>query len=245
MAELIRVVVADDDALVRTGLSLILGADPGIEVVAEAADGVAAVEAARLHKPDVVLMDIRMPRMDGLAATEALRADGTGPVVVVLTTFNTDEYVLRALRAGASGFLLKDVPPTEFLRAVRVAASGESMLSPAVTTRLIDHVLRDGRDSGGDGGRGDSGRGHGLGDRDGKQAERARRAARAREALAVLSVREREVALAVGGGRSNAEIGAELFMSVGTVKTYVSRILGKLGCDNRVQVAILVHEADG
>ncbi|MFI7275660.1 response regulator [Streptomyces sp. NPDC049879] len=242
MAELIRVVVADDDALVRTGLSLILGADPGIEVVAEAADGVAAVEAARRHKPDVVLMDIRMPRMDGLAATEALRADGTGPVVVVLTTFNTDEYVLRALRAGAGGFLLKDVPPTEFLRAVRVAASGESMLSPAVTTRLIDHVLRVG--GGGGGGRG-SGREQGLGDRDGKQAERARRALRAREALAVLSVREREVALAVGGGRSNAEIGAELFMSVGTVKTYVSRILDKLGCDNRVQVAILVHEADG
>ncbi|MEV1007518.1 response regulator transcription factor [Streptomyces sp. NPDC049881] len=240
MAELIRVVVADDDALVRTGLSLILGADPGIEVVAEAADGVAAVEAARRHKPDVVLMDIRMPRMDGLAATEALRADGTGPVVVVLTTFNTDEYVLRALRAGAGGFLLKDVPPTEFLRAVRVAASGESMLSPAVTTRLIDHVLRDGG-----GGGGGSGREQGLGDRDGKQAERARRALRAREALAVLSVREREVALAVGGGRSNAEIGAELFMSVGTVKTYVSRILDKLGCDNRVQVAILVHEADG
>ncbi|WP_110946132.1 response regulator transcription factor [Streptomyces avicenniae] len=224
---MIRVVVADDDALVRAGLSLILGADPGIEVVAEAADGREAVSAAALHRPDVVLMDIRMPRMDGLAATEALRADGEGPVVIVLTTFNTDEYVLRALRAGASGFLLKDVPPTDFLQAVRIAARGEAMLSPAVTSRLIDHVVRDGG-----------------GGRDGRDGERARRARRARTALDVLSVRERQVALAVGGGRSNAEIGAELFMSVGTVKTYVSRILDKLGCDNRVQIAILVHEAE-
>ncbi len=227
MADMIRVVVADDDALVRAGLSLILGADPGIEVVAEAADGREAVSAAALHRPDVVLMDIRMPRMDGLAATEALRADGEGPVVIVLTTFNTDEYVLRALRAGASGFLLKDVPPTDFLQAVRIAARGEAMLSPAVTSRLIDHVVRDGG-----------------GGRDGRDGERARRARRARTALDVLSVRERQVALAVGGGRSNAEIGAELFMSVGTVKTYVSRILDKLGCDNRVQIAILVHEAE-
>ncbi|WP_129842978.1 response regulator transcription factor [Streptomyces sp. RFCAC02] len=220
MDGVIRVVVADDDALVRAGLVLILGADPGIEVVAEAGDGEAAVAAVRAHRPDVVLMDIRMPRMDGLAATEAVRAGGAGPAVVVLTTFNTDAHVLGALRAGASGFLLKDVPPTDFLNAVRTVARGESMLSPAVTTRLIGHVLRGGGDT-----------------------ERDRRARRARSALAALSDRERDVALAVGRGGSNADIARELFMSVPTVKTYVSRILGKLECDNRVQVAILVHEA--
>ncbi|TDC13700.1 response regulator transcription factor [Streptomyces sp. 8K308] len=223
MADLIRVLIADDDGLVRAGIALILGADPGIEVVGEVVDGVEAVDAARRLRPDVVLMDIRMPRMDGLAATEELRSGGPGdpgPAIVVLTTFNTDEYVLRALRAGANGFLLKDVPPTDFLRAVRGAAAGESMLSPAVTTRLIDHVVR--------------GEGH---------DERRRKTDRARASLATLSDREREVAHAIGEGKSNAEIGGELFMSLATVKTYVSRILTKLNCGNRVQVAILVHES--
>jgi DNA-binding NarL/FixJ family response regulator len=216
----IRVLIADDDALVRAGLRLILGADQGIEVVGEAEDGVVAVEAARRLKPDVVLMDIRMPRLDGLAATEALRKDREGPAIVVLTTFNTDEYVLRALRAGANGFLVKDVPPGDFLRAVREVAEGQSMLSPQVTTRLIANVVR--------------------GDPSG---ERRRSADRARAALDALTGREREVARAVGEGKSNAEISEALFMSVSTVKTYVSRILGKLGCGNRVQVAILVREA--
>lgn len=221
MAEdVIRVLIADDDALVRAGVSLILGADPGIEVVGEEADGAAAVATAKRLRPDVVLMDIRMPKLDGLAATEALRAGADGPAIIVLTTFNTDEYVLRALRAGANGFLVKDVPPADFLRAVRCVAAGEAMLSPAVTTQLILHVVEDGR-----------------------SGERRRRAARAKAALASLGAREREVALAVGRGRSNAEIAAELYMSLPTVKTYVSRILTKLGCDNRVQVAILVHEA--
>jgi DNA-binding NarL/FixJ family response regulator len=250
VADLIRIIVADDDALVRAGLRMMLGGDAGFEVVAEAADGVEAVAAARRWRPDVVLMDIRMPRMDGLAAIEALRADaaargafgpgrmvradaaargasgaipaartaGSAPAVVVLTTFDTDEHVMRALRLGACGFLLKDTPPRELIDSIRRVAAGESMLSPAVVARLIDRVVR-----------GDD--------------ERRRRAERARAALARLTDREREVAAAVGDGRSNAQIGAELHMSVATIKTYVSRILDKLECANRVQVAILVHEA--
>jgi DNA-binding NarL/FixJ family response regulator len=212
----------DDDALVRVGLSMVLGAGADIEVVGEAADGAAAVEAAGRLRPDVVLMDIRMPGMDGLAATETLRASGDGPAVIVLTTFDTDEHILRALRLGASGFLLKDTPPTEILHSVRRVAAGESMLSPAIVARLIDHVVR--RD-----------------DR-GESPDRVRRA---KAALDRLNEREREVAVAVGAGKSNAEIGTELFMSTATVKAYVSRIFTKLGCDNRVQVAIVVHEARG
>jgi DNA-binding NarL/FixJ family response regulator len=222
VADVIRVLVVDDDALVRAGLTLILGAGPDIDVVGEAADGAAAVDAARRLKPDVVLMDIRMPGVDGLAATERLRAAGPAPAVVVLTTFDTDEYVLRALRLGANGFLLKDTPPAEILAAVRRVAAGDQMLSPAVVTRLIAHVVR-----------GDDG------------AERRARAARCQAALASLTGREREVAVAVGEGRSNADIAGELYMSVATVKTYVSRILAKVDCANRVQLAILVHEAEG
>ncbi|MDP9799044.1 DNA-binding NarL/FixJ family response regulator [Catenuloplanes nepalensis] len=211
----VRVLIVDDDALVRTGLSMILGAAPEISVVGEAADGAEVAAAIDAHRPDVVLMDIRMPRVDGLAATEAVRARPDAPEVIVLTTFDLDEYVLRALRAGASGFLLKDTPPTEIIHAVRRVASGEATLSPTVTRQLIAHVAA--------------------------PAVPARN--RPLELLDRLSEREREVAIAVGQGKSNAEIAGELFMSVATVKAHVSRLLTKLGLNNRVQIAILVHDA--
>jgi DNA-binding NarL/FixJ family response regulator len=161
-------------------------------------------------------MDIRMPGMDGLAATELLRARDDAPEVIVLTTFEADDYVLRALRAGASGFLLKDTPPAEIVSAVRTVAAGKPILSPAVTRRLIGHVTEDGSD------------------------ERERHA---RERLALLTEREREVAVAVGAGKTNAEISRELFMSVATVKAHVSRVLEKLELNNRVQIALLAHDA--
>jgi DNA-binding NarL/FixJ family response regulator len=212
----IKVLIVDDDALVRAGLAMILGGATDIAVVGEAADGAEVASAVRSYGPDVVLMDIRMPRLDGLAATEALRRRPEPPEVIVLTTFHADEYVLRALRAGASGFLLKDTPPAEILRAVRRVALGEPLLSPAVTRRLIDHVSDTG-------------------------AEGRRR--HALELLGRLSEREREVAVAVGRGKSNAEISGELFMSVATVKAHVSRVLTKLEFNNRVQVALLAHDA--
>ncbi|WP_373315649.1 response regulator [Actinoplanes campanulatus] len=219
VAELIRVLIADDDPLVRVGLSLVLGAAPEIQIVGEAGDGAEAVALARRLRPDVVLMDVRMPRTDGLAATAELRRDGPAPAIVVLTTFDTDENLLGALRLGANGFLLKDIAPTEILDAVRRAAAGESILAPSVVPRLIGYAVA--RDPESDGGRG----------------------SRASAVLDRLTEREREVAEAVATGRSNAEIGAELHMSVPTVKAYVSRLLDKLGCANRVQVAILVHES--
>ncbi|QSY47112.1 MULTISPECIES: response regulator [Streptomyces] len=214
----IRVLLVDDDPLVRAGLRLMLGGAPDLEVVAEAADGGEVGPLVVAHSPDVVLMDIRMPGTDGLAATEALRGRPEPPEVIVLTTFHTDEHVLRALRAGAAGFVLKDTPPREIVEAVRKVAAGEPVLSPAVTAQLIAQV------SGGD-------------------AQRRPRAEAARERLAVLGDREREVATAVGRGKANAEIAAELYMSVPTVKTHVSRILTKLDLNNRVQIALLVHDA--
>ncbi|MEU1374424.1 response regulator transcription factor [Streptomyces triculaminicus] len=214
----IRVLLVDDDPLVRAGLRLMLGGAPDLEVVAEAADGGEVGPLVVAHSPDVVLMDIRMPGTDGLAATEALRGRPEPPEVIVLTTFHTDAHVLRALRAGAAGFVLKDTPPREIVEAVRKVAAGEPVLSPAVTQQLIAQV------SGGD-------------------AQRRPRAEAARERLAVLGEREREVATAVGRGKANAEIAAELYMSVPTVKTHVSRILTKLGLNNRVQIALLVHDA--
>jgi DNA-binding NarL/FixJ family response regulator len=212
----IRVIVVDDDPLVRAALAMILGPAPGVDVVGEAADGADVLAAVDRYAPDVVLMDIRMPRVDGLAATERLRARPHPPEIIVLTTFDADEYVLRALRAGASGFLLKDTPPAEILRAVARVAAGEPILSPSVTRQLIAHV-------------GDTG-------------ANARRQ-HARALLARLSEREREVAMTVGRGRSNAEISGELFMSVATVKQHVSRILTKLDLNNRTQIALLAHDA--
>ncbi|MFI6295492.1 response regulator [Nonomuraea sp. NPDC050790] len=212
----IRVLIVDDDALVRAGLSMILSGAGDIEIVGEAADGAEVPPSVAEHRPDVVLMDIRMPGVDGLTATEALRATAAPPEVVVLTTFHADAQVLRALRAGAAGFLLKDIPPGDLVAAIRRVAAGEPILSPAVTRQLITHVS--------DGGAG-------------------QRTDRARKLLGRLSEREREVAAAVGQGRSNAEIGAELFMSVATVKAHVSRILTKLELNNRVQIALTVYDA--
>ena len=212
----IRVLLVDDDALVRAGLRLMLDGLEGVSVVGEAADGDRVLPLVETHAPHVVLMDIRMPAMDGLAATEALRARPDAPEVIVLTTFHVDAQVLRALRAGAAGYLLKDTPPAEILAAVRKVASGEPVLSPAVTRQLIHHV----RPAGGDD-----------------------RRARAREALDGLAEREREVAVAVGRGMSNAEIARSLYMSVPTVKTHVSRVLAKLELNNRVQIALLAHDA--
>jgi DNA-binding NarL/FixJ family response regulator len=212
----VRVVIVDDDPLVRAAIAMILGHAPGVDVVGEAADGAEVLTAVDRYAPDVVLMDIRMPRVDGLAATEQLRARPNPPEIIVLTTFDADEYVLRALRAGASGFLLKDTPPAEILQAVARVAAGEPILSPSVTRQLIAHV--------------------------GDTAVNARRQ-HARALFARLSEREREVAMTVGQGRSNAEIGSELFMSVATVKQHVSRILTKLDLNNRTQIALLAHDA--
>jgi DNA-binding NarL/FixJ family response regulator len=216
MAGVIRVLIVDDDALVRAGLSMMLAGTDDIRVVAEASDGAEVGSAVDAYQPDVVLMDIRMPGVDGLAATERLRAREGAPEVIVLTTFDADDHVLRALRAGAAGFLLKDTPPPEIMRAIRLVAAGEAMLSPTVTRRLIEHVADDGRGA---------------------------RRTRARELLDRLTDREREVAVAIGQGKSNAEIAAELYMSVATVKAHVSRLLTKLELGNRVQIALLAHDA--
>ena len=213
---MVRVVLVDDDALVRAGLRTILSSADDIEVVGEADDGTGAVSAVRTHRPDVVLMDIRMVQMDGIAATTALRRLNTAPHVIVLTTFQADEQVLAALRAGASGFLVKDTPPLDILNAVRLVAAGEAIISPSATRTLLAHF--------------------------GDDRATARRDAAA-ERLAVLSDRELEVATAIGSGASNAEVAAQLFMSEATVKAHVSRLLTKLEVNNRVQIAILVHDA--
>jgi len=201
---------------VRAGLRMILSSAEDLDLVGEVDDGARAVAAVREHRPDVVLMDIRMPEMDGITATAALRRLDAPPQVIVLTTFQADEQVLSALRVGASGFLLKDTPPAEILNAVRLVAAGDAMLSPSVTRTLLSH----------------------FGDTEATERRRA-----AAQRLATLTDREREVALAVGSGASNAEVAASLFMSEATVKAHVSRLFTKLDVTNRVHIAIVVHDA--
>ena len=210
-----RLLIVDDDPLVRSALTFMLGGQPDLEVVGEAGDGREGVTRAAELKPDVVLMDIRMPRLNGLDATRRLLASDDPPRVIVLTTFDADEYVVEALAAGADGFLLKDTPPPEILEAIRRVADGDPMLSPSVTRSLIKQVAPTDRS----------------------------RTSRAQERLEGLTDRERDVALAVGRGLSNAEIAGELYLSVPTVKAHVSRLFEKLGVTNRVQIAIVVHDA--
>jgi DNA-binding NarL/FixJ family response regulator len=212
----IRVLIVDDDPLLRAGLKLMLGGADDIRVVGEAGDGSGVNGLIERLAPDVILMDIRMPGTDGLTATEAVRRRPGAPEVVILTTFDADEHVLRALRAGAAGFILKDTPPAEIVESVRRIAAGQPVLSPAVTKRLITRVADSGQDT---------------------------RKSKAVARLAELNDREREIAVAVGEGKSNAEISATLYLSVPTVKTHVSRILTKLDLNNRVQIALLVHDA--
>ncbi|MGI5438607.1 response regulator [Streptomyces shenzhenensis] len=212
----IRLLLVDDDPLVRAGLALMMGGADDIEIVGEASDGSEVDALVDRTRPDVVLMDIRMPSMDGLTATERLRGRDEPPQVVVLTTFHADEQVLHALRAGAAGFVLKDTPPAEIVAAVRRVAGGDPVLSPTVTRQLMAHAAGTAADT---------------------------RRSRARERLTALNDREREVAVAVGRGLANAEIATALFMSVATVKTHVSRVLAKLGLNNRVQIALLAYDA--
>jgi DNA-binding NarL/FixJ family response regulator len=210
----IRVLIADDQALVRDGFGMILDAQEDIEVVGSAADGDEAVERARELRPDVILMDIRMPNLDGIEATRRLCADpGDGPRILILTTFDGDEYVWQAMKAGASGFLLKDVRRDELVGAVRTVAAGDAMLAPALTRRLIEDFVR-----------------------------RPLPGAAAPDALAELTERELEVVRLVARGRSNAEIAGDLVVSEATVKTHVARILSKLGLRDRIQVVVLAYE---
>ena len=218
MSEPIRVLLVDDDPLVRAGLGLMLGGREDLRIIAEAVDGDDAIRAVGEHRPDVVLMDVRMPNRDGLSATEEILKGEDPPRIVVLTTFDADDLVLRALRAGAQGFLLKDTPAPRMVEAIKSAAAGEPTLSPKVAAAVIAAAT--------------SGSGAVL--------DRQRQA---RDSLAVLTEREREVAVEIAKGRSNAEIAADAYMSVATVKSHITRILTKLGLENRVQVAMRVHDA--
>jgi len=212
----IRVVLADDHALVRAGFSVLLDAEPGVEVVGVATDGREAVELARAQRPHVVLMDIRMPDVDGIEATRQIASDPAldGVRVLILTTFELDEYIVDALRAGASGFLVKDTEPVELVRAVKVVAAGESLLSPSVTRRLIAEFV-----------------------------SRSGSSAAPSPDLDVLTDREREVLGLVGGGLSNDEIASELFISVATARTHVSRAMTKLHARDRAQLVVVAYES--
>lgn len=212
-----RVLLVDDDALVRAGLRMILSADPGLEVVGEAANGTEALDRVVDLGPDVVLMDLQMPVVDGVTATARLRALPGPPAVLVLTTFHLDHHVLGALRAGAAGYLLKDTPPDEIARAVRTVAAGGSLLSPAVTGTVLAQLSR--------------------------EAPADQRRLVAQTALGALSEREREVVDQVATGKANGDIARSLFMSEATVKAHVSHALTKTGTTNRVQLAILVLDA--
>lgn len=210
---MIEVLIADDQALVRGGIRMIVEAQPDMRVSGEASHGRDVVEQARLREPDVVLMDIRMPDMDGIKATRALLDSGVAPHVLVLTTFDLDEYVYEALLAGASGFLLKSAPPEQLVDAIRTIAAGEALLSPEITRRLIEDYVSRPRPGG------------------------------SAEGLAELTDREREVFELIGRGRSNAEIASALFISDGTVKTHVNRVLRKLDLRDRVQAVVLAYES--
>jgi DNA-binding NarL/FixJ family response regulator len=211
---IVKVLIVDDDALVRAGLTMMLDGVAGIRVVAEAGDGTEVARLVSEHAPDVVLMDLRMPKLDGINATRRLRARPNAPEVVVLTTFDADENVVRALRAGASGFLLKDTPPQRIVEAVLRVAAGDPILSPQVTRRLMARV-----------------------------AEQAGASEQAARALASLSPRERDVVTAIAQGCTNAEIAESLSMGLATVKAHVSHIMTKLDLANRTQIALLAHEA--
>lgn len=213
---MIRVLLADDQALVRAGFRLIVDSDPELEVAGEAADGEAAVSMAKALRPDVVLMDIRMPIVDGIAATRRIAADPVlnGIHVLILTTFESDEYVFKALRAGASGFVLKDIEPADLLRAIRVVAAGEALLAPSVTRRLISQFAR-----------------------------RAEPKAADTALLAHLTDREREVVALVGGGKSNREIAQQLYVSEATIKTHVSRAMSKVYARDRAQLVVFAYES--
>jgi DNA-binding NarL/FixJ family response regulator len=212
----IRVVLVDDDPLVRSALSLMLGGQSDIEVVGEAGNGEAGLALVTDLEPDVVLMDIRMPVMDGLEATRALHQRPSPPAVVVLTTFDADDHVVRAIAAGADGFLLKDTPPGDIVGAIRTVAAGDAMLSPSATRSLVSRL---------------------------RSTAPTDRTTTAADRLTVLTERELEVAVCVGRGLSNSEIASELYLSIPTVKSHVSRLLTKLDSTNRVQVAMVVHDA--
>jgi DNA-binding NarL/FixJ family response regulator len=215
----IRVLLVDDDPLVRAGLTMMLAGAPQLQVVGEADDGHSVLPAVDLHHPDVILMDIRMPRLDGIAATRLVCASPRPPAVIVLTTFDADQLVLRALQAGAAGFLLKDCPPADIVRAIESVHAGDGSLSPAIARRLIALVA-------------------------GEPAAAARQE-QARRRLAALTPREREVAAAVAEGLSNADVAGRLHLSQATVKAHVSRLLVKLEASNRVQIALLVQGSAG
>jgi DNA-binding NarL/FixJ family response regulator len=209
----ITILVADDHHLARSGLRAMLAAHDDLDVVGEAEDGATAVEQALQLRPDVVVMDIRMPRLDGIEATRRLRAQPGSPQVLVMTTFDLDEYVYEALRAGASGFMLKDAPPSQLAEAVRTVAAGETLLAPAVTKRLVERFVR-----------------------------RPAPGAAEQERLAELTGREHEVLRLIARGLSNGEIAARLYLSEATVKTHVTRILAKLDLRDRVQTVVFAYE---